>query len=1088
MLAVARNDELLIYPLEGKGEADQVAGEGVAQGQIGWTQDGRYLLYATSGEGQWDVVAYDCHARKRITLAPHRARDWGAVAAGAGRVLFLSGRDTLSDIYLTSINGSEVRRLTRDDRLERLLCASPKVGRYAYVSTDETGADAVIVAEIGMLAPAKIASRWDAVTGLSLSPDGSWLGVVADGSMYLYEIEPHGFGTAIAWLKGPAKPRRIGNGNAMAWSADSRQIAFLTADALMVRRTGKTSKARALVEGRVARSCIAFSPTGEGLAYAAGAGEADAGDAVAILDEDGARRWLSDALVDLEVAARVAHAEGQLHEERDLLLLMRELGLSASQREDLDRQLLLVHEELGESDKAIEVALAMDSPDYGAAGRIALIQLKDPDKAGSWLAQAGDERSREYAEAVAEADASTLGALIEAERAKAAGDPESALTWINRAVGEDSALEWTARLAFQRAHLARQAGASREAAAAYHRDTLSIFAESSHRAQALMALGSAAALEARSADAATAYFSEVLALTEDPTARSKRFLDCVFDLAEIGETSHYAMLIKELGVGKDASSIGDAAALAADILDSDGLEDSANEVLRTFIDQFDLELEQLAGAVSVLEQLDRSIIDRADTRRIPEWFRERFWVIAQLVHVMPYKEIVSQMSALILRRVDREGAESAGEAVKMIARMGGESAKDLESAYCFLQGGEALRVDATADALVWLRKSAELSHQEGSARAFSRAEALLEGEPGRAEEVLAWLKWTQDSLGGVWGRFSSDLRRIAAFAGSGTDSPEPLSTARTALMRARQSAGAYLARFPNSVFSEEIAYRQLSLDTCFETDVANLAQKADEDRRHRYARLERYRQFLRTHSNGEYFPRVFSLLMDELREDGYLWRAAGEAEELLDAVRLSETEERSYVPLVLVTLGDTLLDDVGDEARAFIYYDRLGRDYRDSPQWPEAQMATARIAKTRAENALTGGAPGASAKAATHLKEGLLRINAVADEQPDHPLLQSGAVYVLRADCLAKLWELEKDAKFRDKAQRNYVRAFVEVGEEDPVVNAVLLARVFGLLGDEDLKEIVAHDAAHLRGAWKHLDSWQRTRVGRLFPRMDFSK
>jgi len=1086
MLAVVRDDKLSVHRLEGKGEPDQVAGEGVAEGRISWTQDGRYLLYATLAEGQWDVVAYDRHEGKKTVLASHRSRDWSPIAAGEGRVLFLSGRDTLSDIYLTSISGSEVRRLTRDDKLERLLCASAQAGRYAYVSTDEKGADTVVVAEIGKPAPAKITSRWDVVTELSLSPDGSWLGVVADGNIFLYEIEPHGLRTVIAWMKRPVTPRRVGSGAELAWSADSKRIAFRTADALMVRGVGKRSKARALVEGRAARSCIAFSPTGEGLAYATGTGERDSGDAVALVDEDGRRRWLSDALADLEVAARVAHAEGQLREERDILLLMKELGLSASQRDDLERQLLLVHEELGETDKAIEAALGMSSPDYAAAGRIALIRMKDPEKAEPWLTKAGDARSREYLDAIAEAGAAELDALVEAERAKLREDPKSALSWVSRVVRADSTLAWTARLAFQRARLARQAGASKEEIAAYHEDTLALFVDSPHRAEALMALGRAAALEAHNADAATAYFSEALAVTEDPTVRSERFVDCVFDIAGIGEAAHYAMLIKELEAGKDASNIGEAAVLAVDILDSDGLGNAANDVLRTFIDQFDIELEQLSGAVRVLEQLDRSIMDQADTRAIPEWFRGRFWVISQLVDVMPHKEIVKRMGALVLRRVDREGADSASEAVKAITRMGGESGEHLESAYCFLQGCEALRAGATGDALVWLRKSAELSDQEECARAFFRAEDLLESAPERAEEVQAWLQWTQESLGCVWGRFSSDMRRIAALADPDANCPEPLSTARTALMRARQSAGAYLARFPESAFSEEIAYRQLSLDTCFETGGTSLAQQADEDRRHRYARLERYRQFLRAHPAGEHFPRVFSLLMNELREDGYLWRAAGEAEELLDVVRLSETTERSYVPLVLVTLGDTLLDDVGDEVRAFTFYDRLGRDYENSSDWPKAQLAVARIAKTRAEKALAGGAPGASAKAVTHLREALLRIDAVSVKQPDHPLLQSGAGRVLRGDCLAKLWEIEKDAKHRARAQQHYVRAFVEFGGENEVVNAALLARVFSLLGDEDLKEIVAHNPTHLTDAWKKLDSWQRTRVDRLFPDMDF--
>ena len=116
------------------------------------------------------------------------------------------------------------------------------------------------------------------------------------------------------------------------------------------------------------------------------------------------------------------------------------------------------------------------------------------------------------------------------------------------------------------------------------------------------------------------------------------------------------------------------------------------------------------------------------------------------------------------------------------------------------------------------------------------------------------------------------------------------------------------------------------------------------------------------------------------------------------------------------------------------------------------------------------------------LQQTIAHIDGVLDQSEDR---QVGHYRILRGDCMKMLWELTQEPQFRAQAQASYTKVLRGYPTLEDVSKGTLLVRVFNLLSDDNLRQVVTPAPEILKQAWGGLDVWQRARARRLFPELD---
>jgi TolB protein len=104
-----------------------------------WTPDGKSLVYTLYGKSYADLVQMDISHRKSRRVAQYPGLNSGGSVSPNGRNLALIlSRDNTVELYLKSLDGSSLKRLTNSPAVEGCPCWSPRGSQLCYAS-DEGG-------------------------------------------------------------------------------------------------------------------------------------------------------------------------------------------------------------------------------------------------------------------------------------------------------------------------------------------------------------------------------------------------------------------------------------------------------------------------------------------------------------------------------------------------------------------------------------------------------------------------------------------------------------------------------------------------------------------------------------------------------------------------------------------------------------------------------------------------------------------------------------------------------------------------------------------------------------------------------------
>lgn len=186
--------------------------------------DGRWLLFSSYRNGNWDIYAQDMIRGFVSRLTDDSAEDHDpAWSPDGGRILFHSNRrDGVWRIYSDAVNGADVRQVTYEPGGAAAGAWSPDGSRIVYSANFARPAD-IYVANADGSNPVNIANTATHESTAAWSPDGTKIAFYSerDGNRELYLANADG-----------TNPVRLTDNPAIdsmpAFSPDGRQIVFVS--------------------------------------------------------------------------------------------------------------------------------------------------------------------------------------------------------------------------------------------------------------------------------------------------------------------------------------------------------------------------------------------------------------------------------------------------------------------------------------------------------------------------------------------------------------------------------------------------------------------------------------------------------------------------------------------------------------------------------------------------------------------------------------------------------------------------------------------------------------------------------------------
>ena len=100
-----------------------------------WTPDGKFLIYTIYGKSYADIVQFDVAQRRSRRLAQYPGLNSGGTVSPNGKTLALIlSRDNIIELYIKSMDGSALRRLTNSPAAEGCPVWSPRGNQICFAS------------------------------------------------------------------------------------------------------------------------------------------------------------------------------------------------------------------------------------------------------------------------------------------------------------------------------------------------------------------------------------------------------------------------------------------------------------------------------------------------------------------------------------------------------------------------------------------------------------------------------------------------------------------------------------------------------------------------------------------------------------------------------------------------------------------------------------------------------------------------------------------------------------------------------------------------------------------------------------------
>lgn len=226
-----------------------------------WSPDGRAIAFVSEGSGpDSDIYVTSVDGKDQRRLTDSAARDSAPAWSPDGdKITFVRERPGIGQVYVMNADGGGQRNLTRDSGFKSLPVWSPNGRTIAYLSKHGGNWEVYAINADGG-AQRNLSRHRAADTAFAWSPDARRIAFLSkrDGSWNIYVVNADG--SAQKRLTRNVSP------SAPSWSPDGRTIAFVkNADISVMHADG--SRQHKLTHTPAAEALPAWSPDGRKIAY-----------------------------------------------------------------------------------------------------------------------------------------------------------------------------------------------------------------------------------------------------------------------------------------------------------------------------------------------------------------------------------------------------------------------------------------------------------------------------------------------------------------------------------------------------------------------------------------------------------------------------------------------------------------------------------------------------------------------------------------------------------------------------------------------------------------------------------------------------
>jgi TolB protein len=174
---VNSSDKKWLYIMDWDGyNAVRVVTKGLTFSQS-WSHDGQYLVYSSERDKNWGIYLLDIRKYRETMLFSAKGLNLVGGISPEGRIAFSSSKDGSPELYVMSLDGSDLKKLTRSFGIDVSPVFSPDGSQIAFVS-DRGGSPQIYIMDSDGTRLRRLTFEGSYNTSPVWSPDGKWIAFV----------------------------------------------------------------------------------------------------------------------------------------------------------------------------------------------------------------------------------------------------------------------------------------------------------------------------------------------------------------------------------------------------------------------------------------------------------------------------------------------------------------------------------------------------------------------------------------------------------------------------------------------------------------------------------------------------------------------------------------------------------------------------------------------------------------------------------------------------------------------------------------------------------------------------------------------